>query len=116
MSIKDKNQKGQEYDYKPAIVIEAATNTGKKFKALVKLDKELNKYLSYPCDEKTEARILEKNQRLGVEQKAKEIVAKKEGQGQNQAQDQKQEQTQKQAPKMQYAPKKNDTTKKGMRV
>ena len=71
MSIKDKNQKGQEYDYKPAIVIEAATNTGKKFKALVKLDKELNKYLSYPCDEKTEARILEKNQRLGVEQKAK---------------------------------------------
>lgn len=118
MSVKDKNQKGQEYDYKPAIVIEAATNTGKKFKALVKLDKELNKYVTFPCDEQTEKRLLEKNEKLGIEQKAKEIVAKKQGQGQEQTQkqDQKQEQTQRQAPKQIYAPKNTPNTKKGMKV
>lgn len=106
MVVKDTDKNGNEYTFSPTIEGEGRRNDGERFKVFIKLDKELNKYITFPYDEKIAEKLQAKNERLGVIPKKEEI-----GQDQKQVQSQKQDtnnqkQTERERPKI-TPPKKN---------
>lgn len=108
MEVKDKDKNGKEYTFSPTIEGEGMRKDGEKFKVFIKLDKELNKYITFPYDEEVAKKLQAKNERLGIVPKKDQTQV----QGQNKTQEQKQ--TERERPKI-TPPKKNQGQSKGLK-